>query len=138
MCYAFFPGGPCAIKASFIPSLFYRASSNVSGIGLCGRWLSEFIDRRYSQSCWYFRPSFFQLLPLYPPLWFTSTPPSTPSLCQSTVYTDRLWLVKGGGGGDVGLCCVGDHILQEPDPELAGLRQIKVCRKVPLQVNIFR
>jgi len=26
--------------------------------GLCGRCLSEFIDRRYSQSCWYLRPSF--------------------------------------------------------------------------------
>ncbi len=26
--------------------------------GLCGRCLSEFADWRYSQSCWYFRPSF--------------------------------------------------------------------------------
>jgi hypothetical protein len=31
--------------------------------GLCGRCLSEFIDRRYSQSCWYFRPSFVDCFP---------------------------------------------------------------------------
>jgi hypothetical protein len=27
-------------------------------MGLCGRCLSEFLGWRYSQSCWYFRPSF--------------------------------------------------------------------------------
>jgi hypothetical protein len=31
--------------------------------GLCGRCLSEFIDWRYSQSCWYFRPSFVNCCP---------------------------------------------------------------------------
>jgi hypothetical protein len=30
---------------------------------LCGRCLSEFIDWRYSQSCWYFRPSFVNCCP---------------------------------------------------------------------------
>jgi hypothetical protein len=42
---------------------------------------------------------------LLPSLWFI--PP--PSRCQSTVYTDSVWL--GGGGG--GVSTVGDHILQE-------------------------
>ncbi len=31
--------------------------------GLCGRCLSEFIDWRYCQSCWYFRPSFVNWCP---------------------------------------------------------------------------
>ncbi len=31
--------------------------------GLCGKCLSEFIDWRYSQSCWYFRPSFVNCFP---------------------------------------------------------------------------
>ncbi len=30
---------------------------------LCGRCLSEFIDWRYSQSCWYFRPTFVNCWP---------------------------------------------------------------------------
>ncbi len=30
-------------------------------------------------------------------------------LCQSTVYTDSVWL----GWGRVVLSCIGDHILQE-------------------------
>jgi hypothetical protein len=34
--------------------------------------------------------------------------PLLTSLCQSTVYTDSVWL-----GGGVMLACVGDHILQE-------------------------
>jgi len=31
--------------------------------GLCGRFLSEFIDCRNSQSCWHFRPSFVNCCP---------------------------------------------------------------------------
>ncbi len=31
--------------------------------GLCGRCLSEFVDWRYSQSCWYFRTSFVNCCP---------------------------------------------------------------------------
>ncbi len=31
--------------------------------GFCGRCLTEFIDWRYSQSCWYFRPSFVNCCP---------------------------------------------------------------------------
>jgi hypothetical protein len=43
---------------------------------------------------------------LLPYLWFNSPPPS-PSLYESTVYTDSVWL--GGGGGGV-LIPVGDHM----------------------------
>jgi hypothetical protein len=121
--------------------------------GLSGRCLSEFIDWRYSQSCWYFRPSFVNYCPSN---LLSGSPPSfTPSsLCQSTVYTDSMWL---GGGGWGALSCVGDHILQEfntlyltrfrtckialppkQNPRRGrGLRQINICRKVPLQVNFL-
>ncbi len=56
--------------------------------------LREF--KRYSQSCWYFRPSFVNCCPSSSNLLSGSTLPP-PSLCQSTVYTDSVWL--GGGGG---------------------------------------
>jgi hypothetical protein len=121
--------------------------------GLCGRCLLEFLDWRYSQSCWYFRPSFVNYCPSN---FLSGSPPPPPSLCQSTIYTDRVWL---GGDGGV-LRCVGDHILQEFNTlwlttfrteEISyhpkqiprrwdGLRQINTCRRVPvpLQVNFFR
>ncbi len=48
-----------------LTNLLHRHQSQMSSSkkiypakGLCRRCLSEFIDRRYSQSCWYFRPSF--------------------------------------------------------------------------------
>ncbi len=75
--------------------------------GLCGRCLSECIDWRYSQSCWYFRPSFENCCPSIL-LSGSTLLPFHPSLCQSTVYTDSVWL-----GGDGVLSPVGDHILQE-------------------------
>jgi hypothetical protein len=110
-----------------------------------------FIDWRYSQSNWYFRPS-FNCCPSNL-LWFNSPPPPPPfSLCQSTVYRDSGWERAGV------LSPVGDHILQEfntlylPDSEPTKLldhpkqkswrggclRQINICRKVPLQANFLR
>ncbi len=65
---------------------------------LFGRFLSEFIDCIFTVSHgWYFRPSFVICCPLTFSLvqLLASLPP--PSLCQSTVYTDSVWL--GGGGG---------------------------------------
>jgi hypothetical protein len=47
-----------------------------------------------------------ELLPLLPSLWYNSP---SPSLCQSTVYTDSVWL----GGGEGVLSPGGDYILQE-------------------------
>jgi hypothetical protein len=55
--------------------------------GLCDRCLSEFIDWRYSQSCWYFRPCFVNCCPSN--LLSGSTQPPSPLHC--------VWL--GGGGG---------------------------------------
>ncbi len=43
-----------------------------------------------------FSTQFCELLPLSPSLWFTCNSPP-PSLCQSTAYTDSMWL--GGRGG---------------------------------------
>ncbi len=77
---------------------------------LCGRCLLEFIDWRYSQSCWYLRPSFVKCCPS-DLLSGSTLHPSTPYLCE---------YVCGGGGYGV-----------------LGLRQINTCRKVPLQVNFY-
>ncbi len=46
-----------------------------------GRCLSEFIDWRYNQSCWYFRPSFVNCCPSNL-LSGSSLRPSPPSLCE--------------------------------------------------------
>ncbi len=40
-----------------------KASSKNNMQGLCGRCLSEFLDWRYSQSCWYFRLIFVNCCP---------------------------------------------------------------------------
>ncbi len=82
--------------------------------GLCGRCLSE-----YSQSYWYFRPSFVNcchsnLLSVQSP----SLLPPPFLVWISILYTVCLCV----GGGYVFL----------------GLRQINTCRKVPLQVNFLR
>jgi hypothetical protein len=57
------------------------------------------------------------LLPLSPSLWLNSPPPLP--VWISILYT-RIHTHTGGGYG------------------VLGLRQINTCRKVPLQVNIFR
>ncbi len=54
--------------------------------------LIEFIEWRYSQSCWYFRPPFKINV-------------------HFVQFIQTVWGLEGGGGGV--LCCVGDHILQE-------------------------
>ncbi len=87
--------------------------------GLCGRCLSEFIDWKYSQSCWYFRPSFVNCSPLTFSLVQLSPPPSPlPSVNSYTVYTYSIQCVRGGCYGVLG--------------------QRNTSRKVPLQVNFFR
>ncbi len=63
--------------------------------------LIEFINWRYSQSCWYFRPLLWTIAPLPSP-W--PPPPLPPSQSKRTVYTDSVWLWAGGGMGGVELC----------------------------------
>jgi hypothetical protein len=84
--------------------------------GLWGRCLSKFLDWRYSQSCWYFRPIFVNCCPSN--LLFGSTLPP-PSLCELVYCT--LSLIQCGGGGFGNL----------------GLIQINTCRKVPLKAIVL-
>jgi hypothetical protein len=68
--------------------------------------LIEFIDRIYSQSCWYyFRPSFVNYLPSN--LLSGSAPPLLPPIPKVKVQyiqTVRGWEGMGGGEGGVELC----------------------------------
>ncbi len=117
--------------------------------------LLEFIDWRYSQSCWYFRPSFMSYCPSN--LLSSSPLPPPPSLCQSTVYTDNVLLGMSWGGGrgcwvvletkfcwSLTLCIWPDSeptkLLDQPKqkPRRGGcLRQKNTCHRVPLQVNFL-
>ncbi len=67
--------------------------------GLCGRWLSEYVEWRYSKSCWYFRPSFVNYCPTN--LLSGLIPPPPP--------VHRQCMAGGGGGGWGVLNPVGDH-----------------------------
>jgi hypothetical protein len=62
--------------------------------------LIEFIDWRYSQSCWYFRPSFVNFYPS-----------NLPNPFPKSKYSKYRQCLAGRGVGV--LSCVGDHILQE-------------------------
>ncbi len=77
-------------KAKCLPS-----KKNWPVKGLSGRFLSEFIDWRYSQS-WYFRLSFVNCST--PLLSGSTPPPPLPCAKKYTVYTriQRVW------GGDMG------------------------------------
>ncbi len=72
--------------------------------GLCGRCLSEFIDWRYSQSYWYFRPSFVNCWPSNFLSGSTLPPSLLPCGNKNTVYTYTV--CKGGGYGVLGLTLV--------------------------------
>jgi hypothetical protein len=63
---------------------------------LCSRWLSEFIDWRYSQSCWYFRPSFVNYCPSNLLFGLTLPPlPPPPFPCFKVQYTVYRQCVAG-------------------------------------------
>jgi hypothetical protein len=118
-------------------------------------FLIEFTDWRYSQSCWYFRPSFVKYCPANP--LSNSSPTSSPFQSQSTVQCIQTLCVWERVRV---LSPLGDHILLEfntlfptrfrtyiialpPQPNKnqggeGGLRQINTCRNVPLHVNLFR
>jgi hypothetical protein len=66
--------------------------------GLCGRCLSEFIDWRYIQSCWYFWPNFVNCVA---PLTFSlgsSLPPPPPLPCVNKYTVNTYTVCKGGEG----------------------------------------
>jgi hypothetical protein len=63
----------------------------------CGKCFSEFIDWRYSQSCWYFWPSFVTCCP-YNLLSSSTLPPSPLYVWISILYT-RIQCVGGGVWG---------------------------------------
>ena len=73
-----------------------------------GRCLLELIDRRYSQSCLYFRPNFVNYCPsnLY-----SDSPPHPTFPCVKVQYIQTVCGWDGGWGGV--LRCIGEHILQE-------------------------
>jgi hypothetical protein len=105
--------------------------------------LIEFIGWRYGQSCWYFRPLFWNIAPLT----FSLVHLSPPS--QVYVFICTVWQ-EGGGDRVVWrsytrvIHCVFDQIpsLQNcftaPNKKPwrgGGLRQISTCHQVHLQVN---
>ncbi len=65
--------------------------------------LIEFIDWRYSHSCWHFRPSFVNCCPsnLLSSSPFTSPPPLP---CVKVQYIQTVCGWEGVGGGGVELC----------------------------------
>jgi hypothetical protein len=85
--------------------------------GICGRWLSEVIDWRYSQLRWYFCPSFLNCFLSNLLSGSLSPPLPTHPVWKSILYS-RIQCVRGERYG--------------------VLRQINTCRKVPLQVSFFK
>ncbi len=105
--------------------------------GFFGRCLSEFIDWRCSQKCWYFQPSFVNCCPSN--LLSGSTPVSKYSIYRHSVRV----LLETIFSRSLALCI---WPVSEPTKLLdhqikirrgGGHRQINTCRKVPLQVNFL-
>jgi hypothetical protein len=75
------------------------SSKNWPVKGLCGRYLSEFIDSRYSQSCWYLDPSLWTVAPLTFSLVQLSPPSPVPVNKYTVLYCTSIQCVGWGGGG---------------------------------------
>ncbi len=81
---------------------------------LSGRFLTEFIDWRYSQSCWYFPPSFVNCCPS------NLSGSLSPLTCLNkyTLYTIlHIYCTvqcEGGGYGILGLARTDNHLPQSP------------------------
>ncbi len=87
--------------------------------------LVEFVDWRYSQSCWYFRPALWHIAPLtFSPVSSLPLPCVNKYKYTENKYTRIHYTVCNGGGGVWGHRRGG------------GLGQINPCRKVPLQDNL--
>ncbi len=117
--------------------------------GVCSRCLSEFIDWRYSRSCWYFRPSFVNCCTYN--LLSGSTLPPPPLPCVKVQYILHIQCVAGRGWGcwvllETIFCRSSTHCisLDSESTELldhskhkprrgGGLRKISTCRKANFQ-----
>jgi hypothetical protein len=75
-------------------AILYTYSHRLTKTICCLYWcLIEFIDWRYGQSCWYFRPSFVNYCPYKLHSGSAPTPlPPFPKSKYSRVYTDSMWL----------------------------------------------
>ncbi len=80
-----------------------RHSKSLHVNRLCGRCISKFIDCRYSQSCWYFWPSFVNCCPSHLLSGSSLPPPPPPPIPVriSTLYSiyTRIQLVCKGREG---------------------------------------
>jgi hypothetical protein len=96
--------------------------------GLCGRCLQSLW--RYSQSCWYFRPSFVKCRPTNFLCGSTLPPPPFP-VSKYSIY--RQCVAEKGWGM---LSPVGDHILQEIN--ILSLTRFRTCKIAkPPQTKIY-
>ncbi len=106
--------------------------------------LIEFIDWRYSQSCWYFWPLLWSSAPLSFSL--VDLPPPPP--CVNSIYTvcnrgeggwnQVVWRASTGVLHSVLDQTKPTKLFYHPNKNLGGeggLRQINTCRQIPLQVN---
>jgi hypothetical protein len=87
-------------------------------------YLIEFIDWRYSQSCWYFRPALWTFVPLTLSLVSSFPPPPLPDVNKYTVYTYCIQFVRGG-------------VCSHRRKGRGGLRQIKHLPQSPFTGQIF-
>ncbi len=89
-----------------------------------GKFLSEFIYWRYSQSCWYFRPSFVNCCPSN--LLSDSTLPFSTLPSVKVQYSIHRQCVAGRGWRM--LSPVGDHILQEFNTVSDQIQSLQICQ----------
>ncbi len=113
--------------------------------------LTEFVDWRYSQLCWYFRPLLWTSAPLIFSLVHLLPPPPFPVWISTVVC---IYTVCNGGGGGEGIRLCGEHIqelytvflthraykiaLPPHKKNLGGegaSDRLNTCHQVPLVVN---
>ncbi len=99
--------------------IYYKTPNPKCRLYCC---LIEFIDQRYSQSCWYFRPVFFNFCPSS--LLWLSLPPPPFHVRISILYYTCIQFLTGRGVGVIG--------------RDGGLRQIKHLPQSPLTGQFFQ
>jgi hypothetical protein len=114
----------CSLAGRYDNSIPLRFLAPIDSLkkGLCGRCFSEFIDWRYSQSCWYVRPSFVNCCGVAPLILYLVISPPLPCVNKNTVHTYTECTVWGER--DMGIW--------------ASTAKQYTCSKVPSQVDFFR